>query len=380
MPAETPVLCGIDVLQRDHFAPLRRRKIGLITNHTGLNRDGIATADLLHNAKDIELRALFAPEHGIRGALDENISDSTDLATGLPIHSLYGVRNRPTPAQLKGLDTLVFDIQDIGTRFYTYISTLGLCLEEAAKHGQEFIVLDRPNPLNGVEIEGSLPDKASLGFTAYHPIPVRHGMTTGELAHLFRAEKRLKVTLQVVMVEGWSRRQRWEETGLLWTNPSPNMRSSTQALLYPGVGLLEGTNLSVGRGTDTPFEIIGAPWIAPVSFAAYLNALDLPGVRFVPLRFTPTASVYAHLPCGGVQLVLTERERFVPVFTGLSLASALLHFHAKEWTVEKFNSLLFDKNSYKRFRDGATPLELITRWQSDLATFRERRRPYLLYA
>src|SRR5581483_4665277 len=282
-----PVACGIDVLQRDSFAPLRGRSVGLITNHTGLNRKGMATADLLRAAPEVRLRALFGPEHGIRGALDTKISDSKDKATGLPVYSLYGERTRPTAAQLAGLDTLVFDIQDIGTRFYTYISTLGLCLEAAAEHSLRFVVLDRPNPLGGLDVEGPLADPDQLSFTAYHPIPIRHGLTVGEMARLFQAEKRIGADLHVVPVEGWRRADFWDATNLTWVNPSPNMRSLTGALLYPGIGLLETTNVSVGRGTDTPFEIIGAPWLDGRLLAAELNARDLPGVRFVPVRFTP---------------------------------------------------------------------------------------------
>src|SRR5581483_2880797 len=292
-----PVSTGIDVLQRGGFVPLRGRRVGLITNHTGLNREGHATADLLHAAPNLQLAALFGPEHGIRGALDEHVPDMKDEATGLPVYSLYGARNRPTAEQLAGLDTLVFDIQDIGTRFYTYISTLGLTLEEAAKHGLRYVVLDRPNPLGGLEVEGPLADADQLSFTAYHRLPIRHGMTVGELARLFNAEKKLGADLQVILVEGWRRADFWDATNLTWVNPSPNMRSLTEALLYPGIGLLETTNISVGRGTDTPFEIFGAPWLDGRRLAAALNAREAPGVRFVPVRFTPKSSVYAGQAC-----------------------------------------------------------------------------------
>ncbi|HZP82074.1 MAG TPA: DUF1343 domain-containing protein [Chthonomonadaceae bacterium] len=375
-----PVACGIDVLQRDSFAPLRGRSVGLITNHTGLNRKGMATADLLRAAPEVRLRALFGPEHGIRGALDTKISDSKDKATGLPVYSLYGERTRPTAAQLAGLDTLVFDIQDIGTRFYTYISTLGLCLEAAAEHSLRFVVLDRPNPLGGLDVEGPLADPDQLSFTAYHPIPIRHGLTVGEMARLFQAEKRIGADLHVVPVEGWRRADFWDATNLTWVNPSPNMRSLTGALLYPGIGLLETTNVSVGRGTDTPFEIIGAPWLDGRLLAAELNARDLPGVRFVPVRFTPKSSVHAGSVCGGINVIITARHRFVPVYTGMVVAETLLRLYPQAWEADRFHRLLVNAEAFAAFRAGATAETLTRSWQKQVEAFRRRRRPHLLYS
>ena len=234
-----------------------------MTNHTGRTRDGRTTIDALHGADRVELAALFGPEHGIRGEVDDKVSDGRDSHTGLPVYSLYGAREKPTPEQTQGLDTLVFDIQDVGCRFYTYISTLGLVMEAASEQKLRVVVLDRPNPITGTRVEGPLADPDKLSFTACHPIPVRHGMTAGELARLFRAERGLVCPLEVVPCEGWRRGDWYDATGLLWVNPSPNMRSLTAATLYPGVGLLEMTNLSVGRGTDTPFEVVGAPYITP---------------------------------------------------------------------------------------------------------------------
>ena len=253
------VLCGIDVLQRDKFRQLDGKRAGLITNQTGINADGVTTARLLHDAPNVQLVALFSPEHGLQGKLDiPEIKDDQDTVTGLRVFSLYGKTRRPTAEDLRGIDTLVFDIQDIGTRFYTYISTMGYAMEMAAQQHLTFVVLDRPNPINGVDVGGPVLDEGQQSFVGYHPIPVRHGMTVGELAELFRHELKLPVDLHVVTMEGWRRADYFDRTGLLWVNPSPNMRSLNEAFLYPGIGLLETTNLSVGRGTDTPFEVLGA--------------------------------------------------------------------------------------------------------------------------
>jgi CubicO group peptidase (beta-lactamase class C family) len=248
-------LNGIDVLKRDGFALLKGKRVGLITNHTGRDRDGNPTIDVLHKAPDMKLVALFSPEHGIRGALDqEKITNTTDEKTGLPVFSLYGETRKPTAEMLKDIDVLVFDIQDIGARFYTYVSTMGLAMEVAAKNGKTFVVLDRVNPINGIDVDGPLADGDKLSFIAHHQIPVRHGMTVGELAQLFNKERAINADLHIVRVEDWKRSQWFDETGLTWINPSPNMRSLAEATLYPGVGLIETTNVSVGRGTDTPFE------------------------------------------------------------------------------------------------------------------------------
>ncbi|HMY71238.1 MAG TPA: DUF1343 domain-containing protein, partial [Blastocatellia bacterium] len=314
-------LNGIDVLKRDGFALLKGKRVGLITNHTGRDRDGNPTIDVLFKAPDVKLVALFSPEHGIRGALDqEKITNTTDEKTGLPVFSLYGETRKPTPEMLKDIDVLVFDIQDIGARFYTYISTMGLALEEAAKNGKTFVVLDRVNPINGSDVEGPLADGDKLSFIAHHQIPVRHGMTVGELAQLFNKERNINATLQIVRVEDWKRTQWFDETGLVWVNPSPNMRSLTEATLYPGIGLIETTNVSVGRGTDTPFELVGAPWMDGRKLAEALNAANLPGVRFVPVRFTPKASVHKDAECSGVNIIITDRSRFDSVLTGMELA------------------------------------------------------------
>lgn len=374
-----PVATGIDVLARDGFAALRGRRVGLITNHTGLTRDGRAITPLLHTS-GISLVALFSPEHGLHGVKDEGVLDSREVTTGLPVYSLYGTRTRPTSEQLAGIDTLVYDIQDVGVRFYTYSSTLGYCLEEAARHGLRYVVLDRPNPLGGLEIEGPLADTNLLSFVAYHPVPIRHSLTFGELAHLYNAEKRLNADLQVIQMEGWRRAALWDDTNLTWVNPSPNMRSLTEAFLYPGIGLLETTNVSVGRGTDTPFEVVGAPWLEGRELAAVLNARRLPGVRFVPIRFTPVSSIHAGHACGGINIVIVDRAHFVPVLTGLSIAEALHRLYPQAWDTARFNNLLANRAAFDAFLAGAGAETLVHSWQPEIRQFRNRIHAHLLYA
>jgi uncharacterized protein YbbC (DUF1343 family) len=358
---------------------LKGKRVGLITNHTGRDRDGVSTIDLLFNAPDVKLVALFSPEHGIRGALDEKVADSVDEKTKLPIYSLYGETRQPTAEQLKEIDTLVFDIQDIGARFYTYISTMGMAMEAAAKSQKSFVVLDRVNPINGAGVEGPVADTDKLSFVAYHPIPIRHGMTVGELAQLFNRERAINADLQVVRVEDWKRDRWFDETGLTWINPSPNMRSLTQATLYPGVCLLEPTNVSVGRGTDTPFEVIGAPWIDGRKLAEALNNANLPGVRFVPVRFTPKSSVHKDAECGGVNLIITDRRTFESVITGLEIAVQLKKLFPKEFSVERFNRLLVNQKIFDAFRQGSDARALKQVWETELDGFRAIRRKYLLY-
>ncbi|MFN0123525.1 MAG: exo-beta-N-acetylmuramidase NamZ domain-containing protein [Blastocatellia bacterium] len=379
-PATTNALNGIDVLVRDNFAPLKGRRVGLITNHTGRDREGRATIDLLHKAPDVKLVALFSPEHGIRGVLDhEKITNTTDEKTGLPVYSLYGETRQPTAEMLTDIDTLVFDIQDVGARFYTYISTMGHAMEAAAKHKTRFVVLDRVNPINGLDVAGPIADGDKLSFIAWHRIPVRHGMTVGELAQLFNTERGIKCDLQVIRVEDWRRAQWFDETGLAWINPSPNMRSLTQATLYPGVCLLEPTNVSVGRGTDTPFELIGAPWIDGRKLAEALNNAKLPGVRFVPVRYTPKTSVHKDVECGGVNIIITDRAGFEPVTTGLEMAARIQRLWPRDFAVDKFNRLLVNQRIYEAFKSGAESGALRQVWESELDAFRAIRQKYLLY-
>lgn len=376
----TEVLNGIDVLQRDGFAALKGRRVGLITNQTGLNREGVSTIRLIHDAEGVKLLTLFSPEHGLEGKLDiPKIADQKDSATGLSVVSLYGETRTPTKESLSGLDTLVFDIQDIGCRFYTYVSTMGNAMKAAAEHGIRFVVLDRPNPIGGIDVQGPVLDDGTQSFVGYHTIPVRHGMTAGELAQMFRAEMKLELDLQVIPVEGWTRSALFDATGLTWTNPSPNMRSLTQALLYPGVGLLEMTNVSVGRGTDTPFEVIGAPWIRERSLANHLNAAGLDGVRFVPIRFTPTSSKFSGESCGGVNLVITDRLTFNPLRTGIQLMCSLRATSAAEWDTKNLNRLLSSEKVRDAVLAGKTASDAEVLWHQELAAFLQRRAPFLIY-
>ena len=377
--ADTEVLTGIDVLARDNFKQLAGMRIGLVTNQTGRDRSGRSTIDVLFKAPNVKLVALFSPEHGIRGAADEKVSDSKDEQTGLPIYSLYGETRRPKAEQLKDLDALVFDIQDIGTRFYTYISTLGYVMEEAAKVKLPVIVLDRPNPIGGLEVEGPVADTDKLSFTAYHRIPVRHGMTIGELARLFNLDRNLGCDLRVIEMAGWRRAIWFDETNLLWVNPSPNMRSLTEATLYPGIGLLETTNVSVGRGTDTPFELVGAPWIDGQQLASYLNGQRIAGVRFVPVRFTPAGSVFKGEECGGVNIVITERVRFRPVTVGLEIAVALRKLYPSEWKIDNYRRLLVNDATLERLKRGDSAAEIVRSWEAQLDAFRRRRASALIY-
>src|SRR5262245_46589462 len=377
--AKQDVLTGIDVLVGEKFARLQGRKIGLVTNHTGRGRDGRATIDLLHQAPGVTLVALFSPEHGIRGALDDKVGDGKDDKTGLPVFSLYGPRRKPSAETLAGIDTLVFDIQDIGCRFYTYSTTLKLVMEAAAEHKLRMIVLDRPNPIGGLAVDGPLLEAGRESFVAAHSLPVRHGMTFGELARMYNEERKIGADLDVVKIEGWSRGQLYDETLLPWINPSPNMRNLTEALLYPGIGLLETTNVSVGRGTDTPFEWIGAPWIDGRRLAAALDERKLPGVRFVPTPRTPAASVHAKKECGGVQIYVDSWARMEPVRVGLTIACELRRLYPKDWNMDRFDVLLLHKATFEGVRDGKPADELIAAWQADLDAFRARRAKFLLY-
>jgi uncharacterized protein YbbC (DUF1343 family)/CubicO group peptidase (beta-lactamase class C family) len=377
--ANVKVLTGIDVLARDGFKQLEGMRIGLVTNHTGRDGSGRSTIDVLHKAPNVKLVALFSPEHGIRGAADEKVSDSKDEQTGLPIYSLYGETRRPKAEHLKEFDAIVFDIQDIGSRFYTYISTLGYLMEEAARAKVPVFVLDRPNPIGGVELEGPVADADKLSFISYYTIPVRHGMTIGELAKFFNQERNLGCDLRIIQMAGWKRSMWFDETNLVWVNPSPNMRSLTEATLYPGIGLLETTNLSVGRGTDTPFELVGAPWIDGRQLAFHLNSQRIPGVRFVPVRFTPNTSVFRGEECAGINLVVTDRVRFRPVLTGLEVAVALRKLYPTQWKVDNYLRLLVNADSLERLKRGDSPGDIMRSWSGPLDEFRKARTRALLY-
>lgn len=377
--ADAQVLTGIDVLERDGFKQLAGLRIGLVTNQTGRDRAGRSTIDVLFKAPGVKLSALFSPEHGIRGLADEKVSDTKDEQTGLPIFSLYGESRRPKPEQLKDLDALVYDIQDVGVRFYTYITTLGYVMEEAGKAKLPVFVLDRPNPINGNDVEGPIADADKLSFTAYHTLPVRHGMTIGELAHLYNDERHLNADLRVIKMEGWRRAMWFDSTGLVWMNPSPNMRSLAEAALYPGVGLLETTNVSVGRGTDTPFEVVGAPWLDGQKLASHLNARRIPGVRFIPIRFTPRSSVFKNEECGGINLLITNRAQFQSVLTGIEIAVALHSLFPADWKIDSYARLLVNTDTLERLKRGDSAQELVRSWEPSLENFRRLRARSVLY-
>jgi uncharacterized protein YbbC (DUF1343 family) len=327
----------------------------------------------------VTLVRLFSPEHGLAAAADAEVGDATDPETGLPVISLYGERRRPRPEDFDGLDAVVFDVQDAGARFYTYLTTLGYLLEEAARAGRPVVVLDRPNPIGGVESEGPLADADRLSFTAYHAIPVRTGMTVGELARLFDAERELHADLTIVPMRGWDRGLWYDETGLEWIAPSPNLRSLASATLYPGIALLETTNLSVGRGTETPFEIVGAPWLDGARLARVLASRNLPGIRFTPVHFVPASAAFAGERCGGVRFTVTDRERLRPVRLGLEVAVALRDLYAGTWDRSKLDVLLANRKAFALFEAGEPAERIVASWKDDLEAFRRRAAAYRLY-
>ena len=376
-----PVLPGIDVLKRDGFTHLKGRKVALVTNHSGRDREGNRTVDLLAAAPGVTLVRLFSPEHGLFGVLDEKVGHGVDEKTGLKVFSLYGETRRPTRDMLDGVDTLVFDIQDIGARFYTYISTLGLCMEEAAKHKIRVVVLDRPNPNTGLIVDGPVAQKPYFGFIAYGPIPLAHGMTVGELAGLFNREFNIGCDLVVVRMEGWRRAMWWDETGLQWVNPSPNIRNPTQALLYLAIGLLETSNLSVGRGTDSPFEIIGAPWIDRQKLADALNGAKLPGLRFAPATFTPKSSKFEKQECQGVRITVTDRQAFAasPVSAGVTIAWHLKRQFKDAYQLKDMARMIQNDDAMKSLQAATDPAQVPASWRGELGAFRKVREKYLLY-
>lgn len=381
------VKTGIDVLAARGFDLIRgttgKKKIGLLTNQTGMDSQGRRTIDVLAQAPGVTLDAIFSPEHGVTGSLDTtDIGNSKDAATGVPVYSVYGATDatrRPSLEVLKTLDAVVVDIQDAGVRFYTYETTLGYFLEGASKAGIEIFVLDRPNPITGSFVQGPIPDPGHESFTNYDSLPVRHGMTVAELAKMFNAERDINARLQIVPLEGWMRGDWYDSTGLAWVNPSPNLRSLTEATLYPGVALVEGTNVSVGRGTDTPFELLGAPWINGGELAQYLNARDISGLRFVPVSFTPTASTYAGQKCQGVNIIVVERNGFDAPELGIELASALHKLYPEQFHLERMNDLLLSQSAFDAIAKGEDPRRIAEDWREPLEKFMQVRQKYLIY-
>jgi uncharacterized protein YbbC (DUF1343 family) len=382
------VRTGIDVLEEHNFAELReagktQTRVALVTNQTGVDAQGRRTIDVLAKADGIRLTAIFSPEHGVTGSVDTTaIGNSQDTATGVAVYSVYGdssAKRHPSLEVLKTADVIVYDIQDIGARFYTYETTLGYFLEAAAASGKKMVVLDRPNPINGAMVQGPISDAGRESFTNYGQIPVRHGMTIGELARYYNSERGIHARLAVIAMEGWQRGDWLDSTGVLWVNPSPNMRSLTEAALYTGIGILEATNISVGRGTDTPFELVGAPWIHATELAEYLNGRRIGGVRFVPVEFTPAADAYAQKKCGGVNIIMTDRNGLDAPEMGIEIASALHALYPDQYEMKKLDNLMLNDASAKAIGAGVDPRRVGTEWNDAIETFRAVRAKYLLY-
>jgi len=373
------VKTGLDVLVEQDFTPLKGRRVGLITNHTGVTRDGRSAIDLFAHASGVTLVALLSPEHGIRGQLDEKVAHSTDPQTGLPIYSLYGETRRLTDDMLRGIDTLVFDIQDAGVRFYTYKTTMAFAMEEAARRKISFFVLDRPDPLGGEIIEGPMLDPDRLTFVGYFPMPVRFAMTHGELAQMFNTENKIGADLHVIPMQGWRRGMTYDETGLPWVAPSPNLRTLRAAFLYPGIEILQSADVSVGRGTDTPFELFGAPWIRSQELLSELARRKIPGVRFRPVTFTPASGLYKDQSCQGLSIEATDRKRLRSMTLGLEIASALWKLYPRQFKLEKTITLLGSASTVEALRRGAPPRSIVSSWSADLVRFRSLRSRYLLY-
>ena len=370
---------GIDVLKKENFARLRGARVGLITNASGRDGEGARTIDVMQRAPGVSLVALFAPEHGLFADVEQRIENGSDQGSRLPIYSLYGDRFSPSDEMLAGIDTLVFDIQDVGARFYTYASTMHRTLAVAAKHRLRVLVLDRPNPIDGIDVAGPLPAPGDVSFVNHHPLPIRHGMTLGELAEMINADEHLGAELEVVRMRGWRRAAYFDQTGLVWTPPSPNLRSVAEAVLYPGVALVEGTNVSVGRGTDTPFEVVGAPWIDD-RLAGRMQAASLSGVAFASTQFTPTASTYAGKDCTGIRLSVTDRAGFEPIRTGVAIARALQELYPGTWKPDKLNGIIANRDVTNAILSGRPLVDIEAMWKTDLDSFRNRRKKYLLYA
>ncbi len=375
----TQVATGLDVLKTENFAPLKGLRVGLITNQTGVDADGNRGVDLLYHAPGVSLTKIFSPEHGLQGNRDGKIPSERDAGTGLPVYSLYGETRKPTEGMLRDIDALVFDIQDAGVRFYTYATTMAYAMEAAARRNIDFYVLDRPDPIAANIVQGPMLEATMTSFTSYFPLPVRHGMTIGELARLFNQEGHIGARLHVIEMRGYRRRDWYDETGIPWIPPSPNLRTLTEATLYPGVALVEGANVSVGRGTDTPFELLGAPWIDGRKLADALNRRDIAGVFFIPANFSPDDSRYAHQPCHGVRLLLTDRRELDSPFLGIELASTLHQLYPEQFHTKEILSMVGSPSWVQAITDGKDPRSIAPQWQEGLREFSALRKRFLLY-
>ena len=382
------VSLGIDELEAHDFDVLRvsgvgTPKIGLVTNQTGIDSRGNRTIDVLARARGLQLSAIFSPEHGLQGISERiDIADTRDGATGITVYSVYGdsdAKRRPPLDVLRKLDVLVFDIQDVGARFYTYETTLGYFLEAAATLAKPIVVLDRPNPITGAYVQGPVSDKAQESFVNYHSVPVRHGMTIGELAKLYNTERNINANLTVVPMKGWMRGDWFDSTSQLWVNPSPNLRDLNQVTLYPAVALIEQTNVSVGRGTDTPFEVVGAPWASAKRMAAFLNERNIAGVRFVPTTFTPTSGPYARRECEGVNIIVTNREVLDAPELGLELAAALRDAGGSGFDMAHMKALLANQAAFAAMQAGQDPRRIADDWRDGVEQFMQVRKKYLIY-
>jgi uncharacterized protein YbbC (DUF1343 family) len=373
------VQTGLDVLEAQKFAPLKGKHVGLITNHTGLDAQEKSTIDRLAHAPGVTLVALFSPEHGLAGKMDDKVTSTKDPGTGLPVFSLYGETRRPTDEMLNGIDALVFDIQDAGVRFYTYTTTMGYCMEAAAKKGIAFYVLDRPNPIGGEIVEGPMLDDDKRDFVAYFPLPVRYALTIGELAQLYNTENKIGADLHVIQMRNWHRNYFFESTGIRWVPPSPNLRTPKGAILYPGLEILQNSGVSVGRGTEAPFEIFGAPWMNGEEVASALNAKHLPGLRFVSQLLIPVSGLYAGQRCGGVSIKIGEKSAVRSMRMGLEIAAVLTKMYPDKFDVGKTITLLGNAATVEELKVGAPPEKIVADWKDDLAAYEKTRHKYLLY-
>ncbi|HLK05582.1 MAG TPA: DUF1343 domain-containing protein [Candidatus Acidoferrum sp.] len=373
------VQTGLDVLESQKFAPLKNKRVGLITNHTGLDAQEKTTIDRLAHAPGVTLVALFSPEHGLAGKMDDKVTSTKDPTTGLPVYSLYGETKRPTDEMLAGIDALVFDIQDAGVRFYTYTTTMGYCMEAAAKKGIAFYVLDRPNPIGGEIVEGPMLDDDKRDFVAYFPLPVRYGLTIGELAQLYNAENKIGAELHVIQMKNWHRNYFFESTGIRWVPPSPNLRTTKGAILYPGLEILQNAGISVGRGTEAPFEIFGAPWMNGEDVASALNAKHLPGLKFVAQLLIPVSGLYAGQRCGGVSIKIGEKSAVRSMRMGLEIAGVLKKLYPDKVDLAKTITLLGNAATVQMLQDGVPPEKIVADWKDDLAAYEKTRRKYILY-
>ena len=373
------VQTGLDVLEAEKFAPLRGKHIGLITNHTGVDAQGRKNIDILAKAPGVTLVALFSPEHGLAGGADDKVSSTKDPTTRLPVYSLYGDTRRPTDEMLQGIDALVFDIQDAGVRFYTYTVTMAYCMEEAAKRKISFFVLDRPNPMGGEIVEGPMLDPDKTSFVAYFPLPVRYGMTIGELAQLFNAENHIGADLHVIAMRNWHRNYFFESTGIKWIPPSPALRTTKGSVLYPGIEILQNSGVSVGRGTQAPFEEFGAPWMNGDEVAAALNERHLPGLRFTPKDFIPIGGPHSGDRCSGVSILVTDRFTARPMRLGLEIAEILPKLYPKDFDTDKLIGLVGNADTVQQVKDGVAPEKIVASWSESLKAFDETRGKYFLY-